>query len=132
MTPLNTTLHIVSVELQKTKQLPPAGKEYLCFHINRISYRASHCVKSRILNKAIGYILSIEKFEQQYVVIKCMLQSPRLEDHIKTIGIDQSLWNRSSFECFFEQHKNIYQHAGKCDGQKNLKDILDAAMVSTT
>ena len=24
-----------------------------------------------------------------------------------------------------------YQHAGKCDGQQKLKDILDAAMVST-
>ena len=27
--------------------------------------------------------------------------------------------------------KNIYQNAGKCDDQQNLKDILDAAMVST-
>ena len=26
---------------------------------------------------------------------------------------------------------NIYQHAGKCDDQQNLKDVLDAAMVST-
>ena len=26
--------------------------------------------------------------------------------------------------------KKIYQHAGKCDDQQNLKDILDAAMVS--
>ena len=25
----------------------------------------------------------------------------------------------------------IYQHAGKCDNQQNLKDILYAAMVST-
>ena len=31
----------------------------------------------------------------------------------------------------FEKHKNIYQHAGKCDNQQNLKDILDADMVST-
>ena len=30
----------------------------------------------------------------------------------------------------FEQHKKN-QHAGKCDDQQNLKDILDAAMVST-
>ena len=30
----------------------------------------------------------------------------------------------------FEQHKNIYQHAGKCDNHQNLKDIIDAAMVS--
>ena len=26
--------------------------------------------------------------------------------------------------------KYIYQHAGKCDDQQNLKGILDAAMVS--
>ena len=31
----------------------------------------------------------------------------------------------------YEQYKNIYQHAGKCDDQKNPKDILDSAMVST-
>ena len=31
----------------------------------------------------------------------------------------------------FEQHEKIYQHAGKCDYQQNLKDILDAPMVST-
>ena len=31
----------------------------------------------------------------------------------------------------FEQHKNIYQLAGNCDDQQNLKDILDATMVST-
>ena len=27
--------------------------------------------------------------------------------------------------------KKIYQHAGKCDDQKDLKDVIDAAMVST-
>ena len=27
--------------------------------------------------------------------------------------------------------KKIYQHAGKCDDKKNLKDVLYAAMVST-
>ena len=27
--------------------------------------------------------------------------------------------------------KNIYQHAGKCDDQQNLKDIIDAAILST-
>ena len=31
----------------------------------------------------------------------------------------------------FEQNKNIYQHAGKCDDQQNLKYILDAAMLLT-
>ena len=29
-------------------------------------------------------------------------------------------------------NKNIYQHAGKCDNHQNLKDIIDAAILSTT
>ena len=32
----------------------------------------------------------------------------------------------------FEQHKKIYEHAGKCDDQQNLEDILDKAIVSST
>ena len=51
---------------------------------------------------------------------------------MKTIGIDQSLFKRSYFEhTFLNNIKKIYQHAGKCDDQQNLKDILDAAMVLT-
>ena len=85
------------------------------------------------MNKSIYSILSIDPFEQQCIAIKGILQSPRLEDHMKTIGIDQSLCNRYSFEhnCF-QNIKNIYQHAGKCDNQQNLKDIIYADMVSTT
>ena len=133
LTPLNTTLHIAPVELHKTKQLPTAGKEYLCFQIKSKSPHPVQCVKSRIINKAIGYIISIATFEQQFVVIKCMLQPSRLEDHTKTIGINQSLFKFTSFEhkCL-NNIKNKYQHAGKCDNQQNLKYILDAAMVSTT
>ena len=61
-----------------------------------------------------------------------MLQSSRLEDHMKTIGIDQSSFTRSSFEhrCM-NNIKNIYQHSGKCDDKKNLKDIIDADILST-
>ena len=48
---------------------------------------------------------------------------------MKTIGIDQSLCTRSSFEqkCM-NNIKYINQDAGKCDHQQNLKNILDAAM----
>ena len=51
---------------------------------------------------------------------------------MKTIGIDQSLCTRYSFEhkCM-NNIKNIYQHAGKCGVQQNIKDIIDTAMVST-
>ena len=82
--------------------------------------------------KAIDSILCIDSFEQLFVLIKGTLQSPRLEDHMKTIGIDQSLSNMSSFEqIFLNNIKNIYQHVGKCDDKKKLKDVLDAAMLST-
>ena len=62
LTPLNTTLPVALVELHKTKQSPPAGKEYLCFQINSKSPHADQCVKSQILNKAIDSILSIDTF----------------------------------------------------------------------
>ena len=61
-----------------------------------------------------------------------MLQSSRLEDHMKTIGIDQSSFTRSSFEHICMNNiKNIYQHAVKCDDQQNLKDIIEDAILST-
>ena len=63
LTRLNTTLPIANIELHKTKQLPLAGKEYLCFQINIKSPHVAQCVKLRILNKAIDSILSIDTFE---------------------------------------------------------------------
>ena len=62
-----------------------------------------------------------------------MLQSSRLEEHMKTISIDESSFTRSSFEhrCM-NNIKKIYQHAGKCDAQQNLKDIIDAVILSTS
>ena len=90
------------------------------------------CVKSRVLKKVVESILSINTFEQKCVVIKFLLQSSHLENHMKTSGIDQSSFARSSFEnrCM-NNIKKIYQHAGKCDDQLNLKDIIDAAILST-
>ena len=112
--------------------LPPLGKEYLCFQVDNKSPHAAQCVKSRVLNKVIDYILSINTFEQQCVVIKYIFKSSRLEDHMKTIGIDQSSFTRSYFEhrCM-NNIKKIYQHAGNCDDQQNLNDIIDADMMST-
>ena len=62
-------LPIAPVELHKSKQLPPSGKEYLCFQINSKSPHAAQCVKSQILNKAIDYILYIDTFEQQFFLL---------------------------------------------------------------
>ena len=61
-----------------------------------------------------------------------MLQSSRLEDHMNNICIDQLLCTRPSFEHkYMNNIKKLYQYADKCDDQQNLKDILDATMVST-
>ena len=62
LTPLINTVTLTPVELPKTTQLPPVGKEYLCFQVNRNSPHAAQCVKSRVLNKAIDSILSIDTF----------------------------------------------------------------------
>ena len=65
-------------------------------------------------------------------MIKCMLQSSRLEDHMKTIGMYQLSSTRSPFKhrCMNNTRK-IYQHAGKYDYQQNLKYIIDADILST-
>ena len=104
----------------------------MCLQVNSKSPHADQYVKSNISNKAIDTILSIDKFENKCVEIKCMLQSSRLEDHMKTIGIDRSSFTSSSFEhrCM-KNIKYIYQHAGKCDDQQNFKDILEDALLST-
>ena len=61
-----------------------------------------------------------------------MLQSSRLEYHMKTIGIEQSSFTRSYFEHMCMNNiKKIYQQEGKCDNQQNLKDIINASILST-
>ena len=50
------------------------------------------------MTKVIDYVILIDTFEQQCVVIKGMLQSPRLQDHLQTISIDQFLSNNTLYE----------------------------------
>ena len=69
----------------------------MCFHIDGKSAQAAKCVKYRITTKLIDCVIYINTFEQQCVVIKGMLQSPRIKYHIKTIGIGQSLSNSALF-----------------------------------
>ena len=95
------------------------------------SDQASRCIKSRIMTKMIIFSHSIHTFEQQFVMIKGMLQSPLLKVHVQTIGIDPSLSNNAIYEhkCL-ENIKKLYKQAVKCDNQQQFKDILEAAMVS--
>ena len=66
----------------------------------------------------IDSVLSIDTFEQQCVVLKCMLQSPQLKYHVQTIGIYLSLSNNNIYEqkCL-ENIKKLYKQAVKCDDQ---------------
>ena len=84
------------------------------------------------MTKVIGFVLSIDTFEKKCVVLKVMLQSPRLKYHVQTIGIDQSLSNNAIYEhkCL-ENIKKLYKKSGKCDGQQQFKDIIEDAMEST-
>ena len=43
------------------------------------SDQAARCIKSRIMTKVIDSVLSIDTFEQQCVLFKGMLKSPRLK-----------------------------------------------------
>ena len=96
------------------------------------SYQATRCIKSNIMTEVIYFVLSVDTFEQQYVVLKGMLQSPQLKYHVHTIGIDPSLSNNAIHEhkCL-ENIKTLYKQAGKCDSYQQFKDILEFAMVST-
>ena len=59
----------------------------MCFQIDGKYAYTDKCVKSRIVNKVTDCVLSTDKFEQKCVVIKGILKSLRLKDHMKTIGM---------------------------------------------
>ena len=88
------------------------------------SDQAARCIKSRIMTKVIDYFLSIDTFEQQFFLLKGMLQSLRLKDHVQTIGVDQSLSTNVIYEHkYLENIKKLYKQAGNCDIQQQFKDI---------
>ena len=50
----------------------------------------------------------IESFEQKYVIIKVVLQSDKLKQHMITIGVDQSLINSRLYEtCIFGKYEKV-------------------------
>ena len=50
------------------------------------------------MTKVIDYIILIDTFEQQFVLLEGMLQSRHLKDHVQTIGIEPSLSNNALYE----------------------------------
>ena len=72
-----------------TEKLPPVGKDFMCFQIDGKYAQEDKCVKFRIMTNVVDCVLSTDKLEQQCFVLKGILQSPCLKDHMKTIGIEQ-------------------------------------------
>ena len=67
----------------------------------------------------------IDTFEQQCVVLKDMLQSPRLKDHAHTIGNDQSLNNNAIYDqTFLENIKNYTNKLVSVTTSNNSKIFL--------
>ena len=104
----------------------------MCFHKDGKTVQAARCIKSVVMTKLIYSVIYIDIFEQQCVVLKGMLQSPRLKYNVQTIGIEQFLSNNAIYEhkCL-ENIKKLYKQDGKSDDQQQLKDVIEDAMVST-
>ena len=78
----------------------------------------------------MGTIFEIKSFEQQFVIIKNLLQSEKLRRHMNTIGIDKSVINSALYEqIFLENMKKLYKSDGRYYYQPKYKSILKSVMV---
>ena len=80
----------------------------MCFQNDCKTSQAPMYIKSRIITKGIYFVLSIDTFEKKCVVLKVVLQSPRLKYHLQTIGIDQYLSNNAIYEHKFIESIKYY------------------------
>ena len=86
----------------------------------------AQCYNSHALNKVIYLIIGIESFEQQCVIIKGLLHSDQLKQHMVTIGIDKVLSNCAMYEHIcMENIKKLYTYAGICDNKLQFKAIIE-------
>ena len=64
---------MILLNFNTTGKLLPVGKEYMCFQIDGKSTQSAKYVESRLMNKVIGCVISIDTFEQLFVMLKGML-----------------------------------------------------------
>ena len=69
----------------------------MCFQKDGKTSQASRCMKSDITTKMIDCVISVDTFEEQCVVIKGMLKSPRHKDYVQIIDINQYLSNNAIY-----------------------------------
>ena len=78
-----------------------------------------------MLIKVIDTILYIDSFDQKCVIIKKLLQSELLKQHMVNIGAYQSLNTSDLYEHIcLENIKVLYKSAEKCDHQQQYKAII--------
>ena len=60
----------------------------MCLQKDGKTAQAVRCIKSRIMTKVVDSVFLVDTVKQQCVVLKGMLKSPQLKDHVQTIGIE--------------------------------------------
>ena len=70
------------------QKIPPPWKEYIFFQIDGKNARAEYCAKSLLLAKVIDFILEIELFYQQCVILKGSLESEQPKQHMVKIRVE--------------------------------------------
>ena len=83
----NNNTEIIQEKLAYASQNTPPTRTF--FHKYGKSAHDSQCTKSRLLTKVIDKIIYIDSFEHKCVIIKGLLHSERLKQHIIFIGVDQ-------------------------------------------
>ena len=123
---------ITTTTTLNSSKLPPPGKLNLCFQTEGKTVRSAQCDKSRALIKVLKSIFEIDSFEELYVIIKGLLQSKQLKDHMVAIGVGQQLSKCALYEhrCL-ENINNLCKTTSKCDDQHTCRYIHEATMVST-
>ena len=77
-------------------------------------------------------IIDVDSFDQKCIIIKGLLQSEILKQHMVIIGAEQSLSNSALYKHRCLENTKIKQLAVKCDDKYQYKEILEDTMVSTT
>ena len=110
------------------KTLPPPGK-YFQKCGKRI--HAAKCDKSCVLTKVIDTILDIDSIQHGFVILKGLLQSELLKQHMVVLGVVQSLSNSALYKhrCL-GNIKKLYKSAGKCYDRQKYKVVIESTMVS--
>ena len=70
----------------------------ICFQRDGKIAHTAQCAKSRVLMKVVDKIIDIDSFNLQCVILKRLLQSEVLKQHMIIISVDQSISNNDFYK----------------------------------